>query len=837
MKITFYHPFGLKFNGYSIYSPEGLGGSETSIIYSAFYFMKKGYEVDVYCVCDKPGNYYGIEFKNHDDINLEESRDIFISIRNSQIFSEKINSKMNILWLHDFCVDNKENSPIVKNLKNIDKIFAVSEWQKNEYINRLGLTEKKFVVVRNGVNPGFFKEPIKRKKNKVTYSTKYFKGIELTEKVIKRLVENFPELEIHIFGYKSPWDDDFQYDGLKQIPNIIIRDSVSQNQLAKEMQEAYIHIHPNSYPETSCITAYEAQMAGTPIISTYLAALPETVINKKSGILIKEDYNSEEYVDKFIKAFGIIYNNKKVWEFLSENGKKNGFENTWEHVVERAENSIKQHFKQSDTTIVFLLKDKIEYLHQIINCVKTIRYYSNLPIKVYYDNLSDNEISRYNNIEDLSFEKVKMDYPYFFYYKPWSILKTQGDVLYLDSDIECINDFSEMIKSKKVYLNFKEKNYYGWQEHHKKLFDTINWQIWDYNIKKESTFLWNAGVIYVPKEKKHLIKKSLHLIDCIVNKKTHPLVNPSFPNNLRNDYLLEQFVLSIVLQKEDNLKSSSKYFWHYLNQKQDLNSEYNKKVQFTIMDYYQPEITIMMPTFNHAQYIREAIESVINQTYPHWELIIVDDGSTDDTEKVVNSFSDTRIRYLKNLQNIGISKSRNRAIRFAKGKYIGHLDSDDLLIESALEKCKNIFDSNNKIKMVYTNFEHVNKDNNQRLGIHNGVTFIKKNLHNNPIWSHFGIYEKNAALSVGGFDENLTTCEDGHLYLKLGEKFELFHLDEILYKRRIHDSNVMFNILKDGCNGCKVRTNCPSYHVINRLRTKYERLTLQEKELDSPKHF
>ena len=97
-------------------------------------------------------------------------------------------------------------------------------------------------------------------------------------------------------------------------------------------------------------------------------------------------------------------------------------------------------------------------------------------------------------------------------------------------------------------------------------------------------------------------------------------------------------------------------------------------------------VSVIMPSYNTAKYIGESIESVINQTYPHWELIVVDDCSTDDTDSVVaNYLSDGRIRYLKNEKNSGAAISRNYALREATGTWIAFLDSDDVWLPDKLE--------------------------------------------------------------------------------------------------------------------------------------------------------
>ena len=98
-------------------------------------------------------------------------------------------------------------------------------------------------------------------------------------------------------------------------------------------------------------------------------------------------------------------------------------------------------------------------------------------------------------------------------------------------------------------------------------------------------------------------------------------------------------------------------------------------------------ISIIMPSYNTAKYIKESIQSVLAQTYPDGELIIVDDCSTDNTDEVVQPFlSDERIKYFKNEKNSGAAISRNRALREAKGRWIAFLDSDDLWLPEKLEK-------------------------------------------------------------------------------------------------------------------------------------------------------
>lgn len=97
-------------------------------------------------------------------------------------------------------------------------------------------------------------------------------------------------------------------------------------------------------------------------------------------------------------------------------------------------------------------------------------------------------------------------------------------------------------------------------------------------------------------------------------------------------------------------------------------------------------VSIIMPSWNTASFIQESIDSVLAQTYDNWELLLVDDCSTDNTDEIVEKYCDKRIRYFKNEKNSGAALTRNRAIREARGEWVAFLDSDDLWHPEKLEK-------------------------------------------------------------------------------------------------------------------------------------------------------
>ena len=130
-------------------------------------------------------------------------------------------------------------------------------------------------------------------------------------------------------------------------------------------------------------------------------------------------------------------------------------------------------------------------------------------------------------------------------------------------------------------------------------------------------------------------------------------------------------------------------------------------------------VSIIMPSFNTASFIAESIESVQAQSYTNWELIIVDDCSTDNTDEVVKPYlSVQRIRYLKNEKNSGAAVSRNRALREAKGRWIAFLDSDDLWMPDKLEKQIQFMEKNG-YHFSYTSYAEIDVD-----GKRNGITVM-----------------------------------------------------------------------------------------------------------------
>ena len=194
-------------------------------------------------------------------------------------------------------------------------------------------------------------------------------------------------------------------------------------------------------------------------------------------------------------------------------------------------------------------------------------------------------------------------------------------------------------------------------------------------------------------------------------------------------------------------------------------------------------VSIIMPSYNTASFIKETIQSVLNQTYSKWELIIVDDCSTDNTDEVLEYIKDSRIRYFKNDKNLGAAVSRNKALREARGQWIAYLDSDDLWMPEKLEK-QICFMESNGYAFSYTNYEEIDVDGNKTGVKVSGPKRITKTGMFNYCWP--------GCLTVM-FDANkigivqiqdIKKNNDYAMWLKICKKANCYLLDDFLAQYR-----------------------------------------------------
>ena len=164
------------------------------------------------------------------------------------------------------------------------------------------------------------------------------------------------------------------------------------------------------------------------------------------------------------------------------------------------------------------------------------------------------------------------------------------------------------------------------------------------------------------------------------------------------------------------------------NKQQQINTDKQTKTLTNEEKYIDDLVSIITPAYNAAAYIAETIESVLAQTYPNWEMLIVNDCSKDNTAEIVQSYAkkDKRIKLINLKQNSGAAVARNTAIQNAKGRYIAFLDSDDLWKKEKLQK-QIQFMQKNGYAFTYTSYEHFKET---KENVHNQVQ-VPKNLNYN----------------------------------------------------------------------------------------------------------
>lgn len=206
----------------------------------------------------------------------------------------------------------------------------------------------------------------------------------------------------------------------------------------------------------------------------------------------------------------------------------------------------------------------------------------------------------------------------------------------------------------------------------------------------------------------------------------------------------------------------------------------------------KPQVSVIIPTYNRGRVIKEAIDSVLAQDYTEFELIVVDDGSTDHTSDVLDSYRNV-IKVLSQ-KNKGVSAARNRGIAEASGKFIAFLDSDDLWLPQKLSTQIEFFNKTPDALICQT----------EEVWIRNGLRVNPKKRHKKPSGMIFKLSLELCLVSpsavmikrslfdrVGEFDETLPACEDYDLWLRISSRFPIYLIDTpLIIKRGGHDDQL-----------------------------------------------
>lgn len=214
-----------------------------------------------------------------------------------------------------------------------------------------------------------------------------------------------------------------------------------------------------------------------------------------------------------------------------------------------------------------------------------------------------------------------------------------------------------------------------------------------------------------------------------------------------------------------------------------------------------PRISVVIPSYNHEQYIAQAIQSVLDQTYQDFEIVITDDGSQDGTVDVIRSFTDPRIRLYSFERNRGACPAMNNNLREAKGEFIAVLNSDDLFIPDKLEKQVDYLDKHPEIGAVFGLPILIDEAGNEYADKSHLYKIVFKQPNRTRFeWLHHFFFQSNAFChptvlirklcyeKVGYFDERLAQLPDLDFWIRLCMEYEVYIMPETLIKFRMHST-------------------------------------------------
>ena len=206
------------------------------------------------------------------------------------------------------------------------------------------------------------------------------------------------------------------------------------------------------------------------------------------------------------------------------------------------------------------------------------------------------------------------------------------------------------------------------------------------------------------------------------------------------------------------------------------------------------KISVIIPVYNYGKYLKEAVESVLSQQYADYEIIIVNDGSTDNTTEVVKEYENhPRVKLITHQENLGLARSCHDAILSSTGEYIVRLDPDDYFDENALLVLANVLDNNPEIGLVYPDYFLVSEEGEILDYVRLPKVAEEVKLLDLPANGAGTMFRRSCYQDIGGYDLSLRWQDNYDLWLKFLNKFKVYNINLPLFYYRKHSSNLSSN--------------------------------------------
>ena len=229
-----------------------------------------------------------------------------------------------------------------------------------------------------------------------------------------------------------------------------------------------------------------------------------------------------------------------------------------------------------------------------------------------------------------------------------------------------------------------------------------------------------------------------------------------------------------------------------------------------------PSVSVLMPVYNAATYLNQAIDSILNQIYTDFEFVIINDGSADLSEQIILSYSDERIKYYKNEQNEGLIKTLNKGIGLCRGKYIARMDADDISALDRLKKQVDFLEQNPDMAMVGSDATRVNENGKYlRTKIYYcPADLISTKLFFTNTFAHSSILVKKDIIAEFGYNEDYPIAEDYFLWTQIASKYKVANIHEPLIYYRVHSQGI--SVVKSDLQADTIKKIC--FYHLSRLK-------------------
>lgn len=236
-----------------------------------------------------------------------------------------------------------------------------------------------------------------------------------------------------------------------------------------------------------------------------------------------------------------------------------------------------------------------------------------------------------------------------------------------------------------------------------------------------------------------------------------------------------------------------------------------------------PKVSVIIPVFNARLYLVEALDSIIAQTFSDWELIIINDGSTDGSKDIIDQYQDKRIKYIENDTNLGLIASLNKAIDFCSGEYIARMDADDIAMPDRLRKQVEFLNTHPDYVLCGTNALVINNSGEQIGKIRNLTDnkYLQINLLFSDPFIHPSMMIRRSALTENKYNPLYKHVEDYELWCRIAKLGKIANIKDDLLKYRWHDTNVSV-VYKDEQLQLKDKILCEQLYQFDLIPTAEE---------------